>query len=505
MPPKKTLSKMNPFGLKKDEYDVIIIGAGIGGLVCGCYLAKAGMKVLIVEKNDKPGGCCTSFTRNGYNFDAGVHAFGGLHETGKFREIFQDLNLTSILDVTRIEPSDIIILPNGKISFGTDLNRTISDFQGIFPKESANIVRFFNYISNTSFVRLYISLKDKTFQQLLDEFFTDQHLKSTLGIVLGNVGVSYKKISALVAVILYKEFIIGGGYYPKKGGVQALPNALLQRFKEYRGNILLSRQVTKIVLNNNVAIGVIINKRDRISSRFVVSGGDATQTYLSLLNDDLRNKISNTILNLLPSPSAFIVHIGLKPGFKDYFKMRCSGLWHFPSWKLDSDKIYLHSLKSDNILFRRINPKDKRYCVFCSLSDLSVTDDNKLHSLHLLVNAPFLNRAYWEENENSISDDLIERLEYTIPHLKRFISTKETTTPWDLSQFTGNFNGAAYGWASILSQTKSKLVPASSNIKNLFHCGHWVTSEFGASGISTVAYSGKRVNDAIQKLIKNVH
>ncbi|MCM8787946.1 MAG: FAD-dependent oxidoreductase, partial [Candidatus Omnitrophica bacterium] len=46
---------VNPKGLKKDQYDVIIIGAGIGGLVCGCYLAKAGLKVLIVEKNDKVG------------------------------------------------------------------------------------------------------------------------------------------------------------------------------------------------------------------------------------------------------------------------------------------------------------------------------------------------------------------------------------------------------------------------------------------------------------------
>jgi len=47
-------TKVNPKGLKKDEYDVVIIGAGIGGLVRGCYLAKAGMKVLIVEKNHKP-------------------------------------------------------------------------------------------------------------------------------------------------------------------------------------------------------------------------------------------------------------------------------------------------------------------------------------------------------------------------------------------------------------------------------------------------------------------
>ena len=53
-----------------DIYDAIIIGAGISGLVCGCYLAKAGMKVLIAEQHDKPGGYCTSFKREGFTFDA---------------------------------------------------------------------------------------------------------------------------------------------------------------------------------------------------------------------------------------------------------------------------------------------------------------------------------------------------------------------------------------------------------------------------------------------------
>ena len=49
-----------------NKYDVIIIGAGIGGLTCGCYLAKAGLKVLIIEQHNKPGGYCTSFERKGY-------------------------------------------------------------------------------------------------------------------------------------------------------------------------------------------------------------------------------------------------------------------------------------------------------------------------------------------------------------------------------------------------------------------------------------------------------
>ena len=62
--------RFHPKGLKKEEYDAIIIGAGIGGLVCGCYLAKAGMKVLIVERNDKVGGYLTSFSKSRINIYA---------------------------------------------------------------------------------------------------------------------------------------------------------------------------------------------------------------------------------------------------------------------------------------------------------------------------------------------------------------------------------------------------------------------------------------------------
>ena len=78
--------------MQKNDYDAIIIGAGISGLVCGCYLAKAGMKVLIVEKNAKPGGYCTSFTRGGFHFDACVHSLSSLREDGNISTILKELN-----------------------------------------------------------------------------------------------------------------------------------------------------------------------------------------------------------------------------------------------------------------------------------------------------------------------------------------------------------------------------------------------------------------------------
>lgn len=478
------------------QYDGIIIGAGIAGLVCGCYLAKRGMKMLILEQHSKPGGCCQSFTQDGFTFDVGVHGFGALQENGRLREVFNDLDLSKNIEIVKVEPSDILILPEGEICIWSELKKTIAEFQEKFPDEAKNIASFFNYVSNTDFMKLYMSLRDKKFIELLDEYFNNSRLKSVLGIPLGNLGVSYKQISALLAIMLYKEFMLGGGYYPKTGGVQALPNALLKRFKELGGVILLSQKVRNICVKNNAATGVMIDEDRFIGSRFVVSACDARETYLNLIGaEQIPRELDKMLNTLLPSISTFVVHLGLQEAFRDVFNKRCTGLWHFPSSQLDVDKIYLHNQDINDIYYMGEEP-----CVFCSLSRVAVSDGLK-SSMHLLVSAPFMNKRFWEENKFAVADDLIRRLEYSFPDFKKYIAAKTITTPYHFFKYTGNYKGSAYGWAALATQTKRGLVSMASPIRNLFLCGHWVPSEFGSGGISTVAYIGKKASELILKSI----
>jgi phytoene dehydrogenase-like protein len=88
----------------KDSYDAIIIGAGISGLVCGCYLAKAGMKVLIAEQHFKPGGYCTSFKRKEFTFDAAAHSIGGLTMYGNLAKIFEELGIDQKIKIKKYDP-----------------------------------------------------------------------------------------------------------------------------------------------------------------------------------------------------------------------------------------------------------------------------------------------------------------------------------------------------------------------------------------------------------------
>ncbi len=70
---------------KKYDYDAIIIGSGIGGLITGAYMAEQGVKVLICEQHNQPGGCFTSFKRKGYTFDGGIQ---GCEDCGIFLDLF---------------------------------------------------------------------------------------------------------------------------------------------------------------------------------------------------------------------------------------------------------------------------------------------------------------------------------------------------------------------------------------------------------------------------------
>lgn len=79
--------------MNKVDFDIIIIGSGIGGLVCGCYLAKAGKKVLIVEKNAQPGGYCTSFKRGNFIIDAAVHCVQNVGKDNILHKVIQELGI----------------------------------------------------------------------------------------------------------------------------------------------------------------------------------------------------------------------------------------------------------------------------------------------------------------------------------------------------------------------------------------------------------------------------
>jgi phytoene dehydrogenase-like protein len=457
---------------KSSAYDVVIIGAGIGGLVCGCYLAKAGMKVLIAEQHYKPGGYCTSFIRNGFTFDAAAHSFGGYREGGLLRKIFHEISLDKEVEICRSAPSDIVITPEHRIAMHAHSDETVDELSKAFPHEHIGISKLFNALATPNPV-FFASLRKITFSTLLDRYFADATLKSILSFPLfGNGGLPSSALSAFVAAKIYSEFLLDGGYYPT-GGMQMIPDVLAQRFKQYGGELLLKCLVERIIIKDGKVAGIYAKRKEFIPACRVVSCCDARSTFMQMIGRQyLPNFFIQAMDRMVPSLSMFVLYLGLQ-GERDVPVGMARGANSWILNEMDLEKIYAYAIKGDMIremdnFMARLSPDSK--------------------SLLAFVSAPYRDKLYWANSKKILQDYFIAQIEkYAFPGLKKSISFIESATPHTLYRYTRNYQGAAYGWAARLEQTFIQDFRKPSFVEGLHLTGHWTTH---AQGIPGVMYVG---------------
>src|SRR5262249_51950236 len=126
------------------RYDGIVIGSGIGGLVCANLMARGGMKVLLLEKHYMLGGFCSTFRRKGFVFDAATHFYPLLGNpstlTGK---LLQDLGIPT--EWIRMDPVDRFHMPGLEpFSVPASFQEYIQQLKKYFPKETTNIDCYFS-------------------------------------------------------------------------------------------------------------------------------------------------------------------------------------------------------------------------------------------------------------------------------------------------------------------------------------------------------------------------
>lgn len=466
--------------LKKDQYDVVIIGAGIGGLVCGCYLAQSGLRVAIFEKHDKPGGYCTSFVRKGFLFDVGVHYLGGCHNNGQINRVLKELGMLDRLDLLHYDPTDRIVTPDHEVLIRKHYKDTLEGLQIEFKEESRKLQDFFNFLTNPNFYEIYTKTKHISFKELLDSFFVDKKLKSIFGILLGNIGLSPSRASALSATVLYRDFILQPGSYPK-GGVQKLPNLLAERFQEYGGELFFNNAISEILMKDSKVYGVVCERGKQHDAKVCVSNADAKHTFFSLIkNSSLQSKQIN---KLETSMSAFAVYLGVNLKLHKILRKKCA-IWNFSTYDLEA----CYGDFANNI---HKKPLPYIVCTFPSLNSSAVESDK--HVVELFLGAPFKTQEFWAGFKDELAAKAVAKADEVIKGLSDNIEMMIVGTPQTFFRYTHNNNGAMYGWASTPSQIDRNIFPQRTNIPGLYLAGHWCTNGLGQGGISGVAYSGRHI------------
>lgn len=452
-----------------NRYDVVIIGAGISGLVCGCYLAKAGLNVLIAERHHKPGGYCTSFKRGPFTFDAAAHSFGGCRHA-VLGKVFREFEIDRRLELTRTDPFDIVITPDYRIAFWSDLDKTVREFERAFPKERDKIRSLFSFLEAVH-PDSFTQLRSLTFQEVLDRYLEDDKLKSILSFpAYGNTALPPSALSAFLAKKIFEEFMFDGGYYPR-GGMQALADAFARRFEELGGELHLSCPVEKILVDDRKVTGVIVEKTESIRADYVISCCDARHTLYTLVGPDVLNRgFAARFAKLVPSLSTFVVYLGIKDGASN-LPFPGANVWILSDYNLDACYAAAKRAAFDDV---------SGYLVHVSHDRKTVTA-----FMHISYESP----EYWSRVKKQWLETFIARLEKeVIPELTNYIAHKEAATPNTLHRYTLNYQGATFGWEPTPDQLAVPGLRKPSRIRGLYLAGHWITQGFGISGVVQVAH-----------------
>ena len=282
-------AKMGP----KNEYPTVVIGAGLGGLVCGAYLAKQGIPVTVVEQHSVPGGYATAFDRAGgkFTFDVSLHGTS-IHNNGA-AAILQDIDVLDKIELVELPEVYRLKTPHLDISVPQkDPEAYIQMLSRHFPAESQGIRGFVEEMIGISeevdtlsrnkgkFFKLLFPLqyrkmwnvRNKTLADLINDYVKDPELQNVLSALWGYYGLPPSRLSGFYYANATGGYLKHGSYYIKQRS-QDLSNTIAEVIEVNGGNIIYDTQVSKILVKDGFVQGVELAGGQRLAARQYVDPG----------------------------------------------------------------------------------------------------------------------------------------------------------------------------------------------------------------------------------------
>jgi phytoene dehydrogenase-like protein len=334
----------------KQRFDAVIIGAGHNGLVAAAYLAKAGLKVCVLERRSVIGGCCvTENLWGGYKVSVAAYVCGLLHP-----KIVSDLQLHRHgFEILKRDPSSFTPLPDDRyLLLGSDEKFNAEQIAKFSRKDAEAFARYeaamdklavffepllvqipprFPEISLSdlptywrllkSFMRLptserllFSQLLTASAWDVLSEWFESEPLKITLA-TDGVIGTALPPTAPTTALVLFHHVMgsITGkrgvwGYV--RGGMGALSEAIASAARQYGALVLTNAEVKQILVRNDAVAGVVLADGTEIESRIVLSNADPKRTFLQLLPADvLPEEFVRKVQHIKMSAASFKVNL----------------------------------------------------------------------------------------------------------------------------------------------------------------------------------------------------
>jgi phytoene dehydrogenase-like protein len=482
---------------------VIIIGAGIAGLACGCYLQMNGIQTEILEAGLYPGGLCTAWHRGPYVFDGCLRWLLGTHPPSAFNQIWKELGAISgrkVLfndEILRVE--DI----NGQtLTVPADLDGLACEFKRIAPEDSRLIdqlvrdARRFSPLEPpldkplelmTHYEKMRTGLRYLPMVPVVFRWknlpittylarYKNNFLREVLKVIAGD-----EQMSALVLVtVLAFRTRHNTGFVA--GGSRDFAMAIANRYTRLGGTLRYAARVTSVKVENHRATGVECSDGTAIPASTIVSCADGYTTIFKMLEGRfLDKKLRYLYENCKTFPALIQVSLGIKKIFPD--APHALNLPLLQPLRVDGqtwlDRLQVETFGSDSALCPEgttvMTVRLPASCEFWT---------------GLKSNDP----QHYQAEKQSIMQGVIATLDKRFPGLAQHVEHSDVATPATFVRYTGNWQGSYEGWLPtprILGLRVPNTLPG---LKDFYMAGHWVLA---GGGLPLAALSGRYVAQMI--------
>jgi len=467
-------------------YDIIVIGAGLGGLTAGAKLAKEGKKVLLLEQHDRPGGCASTFKRKDFTMEVGLHEMDGLHPRDLKKRIFGDLDILNKVDF--LEVPEFYRFVNGRqdIVIPLDPEQAQKVLCDRFPGEEPGIKEYFHHLLNSrKIISESAGKPEPSLGEFLDHIISTDDLKLVL---LGNLGYFHDDPYTLS---LYYYLTAQGSYYCGtasfiRGGSQKLSDALASVITEHNGVVKLNSLVTAILCDRDKAVGVSIQNTkgknagiENIYASDIIVNVAVPNLASELLPPEQGKRLSEQIKEMKIGASLLTVYYGFRQPLKDTGNRYYSTFIFDPSVRKQSDIIKNNHGDIGTRSFTFVDysqldsymaPPGKSVGAACCIDYTSGWEG--------------LDRKEYLRRKEDVAVKITGRLDKLIPGFSDAVEYFEVATSLTVKRYTLNPEGAVYGFAQ---NPRKPSVYLSSLPDNMYIASAW--GKFGG-GFSGSVYSG---------------
>lgn len=483
---------MNESSSIPEQVDVVVIGAGLGGLTCAVELARQGLEVCVLEQHRVAGGYAHNFKRRGYTFDVSLHHIGGLDPGAMTHGLLTSLGVLDKLELHRRStlfrselPGLAVDVPNNAEALAEVLGEVAPGERG----KLAELLRFIPELKNDVFgptmnpefdvplaERISSNYLDTTFGQLLSSSLSDPALLAVLGQLWQYIGLPPSRSTANFTTCVFCSTFLEGSYHIRGGG-RALSGALVERLRELGGQCLTRSRVRRILVEDGQAVGVERDDGAQVRARRIIAATSPHVTFFDLLSKDEVSKVFRFRLDQMePSLSVYSLYLGLD------CHPAALGIEHenfFFNHQLDHDEAYRRALAHE------IDHTD--WCLTSyadSDPDLAPGDGAVIAIAELTPAGPWLEMSpdRYRQAKREVRDRLMAKVARRFPALEQHVAVEEFATPRTMVRYTSNHQGAIYGFAQTVSQSNSRRLRNRAPLRGLFLAGAWTWAGGGYEG-----------------------